>query len=143
SNNHFSFLCFFAVSLIHRFKLLRFEDEHMPECEACGASVKAGVRECPFCGHSFVKHTAIAKPGTKDTSKFTVEREAGVVHFGDGEIGTRPPIGKDNVSTSYRYGGGSKGSLVCPNCKLENPETRSDCEACGSPLKRPIDRLRR
>ena len=109
----------------------------MTECEACGASVDSGERECPYCGHSFIKHTATAKPGTKDPRVYTIDREVGTLHFGDGETGARPTSGKDNVSATYRHGGGSKGGLVCPNCKLENKETRIECEACGTALKRP------
>ena len=117
----------------------------MPECESCGANVDSGDRECPYCGHSFIKHVATARPGTKDSRAYTVERETdgARIHFGDGESGARPPTGKDNVSATYRYGGGAKGGLVCPNCKLENPETRTECEACGTPLKRPSTSLRR
>lgn len=115
----------------------------MTECEACGASVKAGVSECPYCGHSYISRATAPKPGTKDASAFRVDRESGTIHFGDGERGTRPESGRDNVSASYRSGGGASGNVVCSNCKLENPETRIACEACGTPLKKSVGRLRK
>ena len=115
----------------------------MTECKSCGASVKASERECPFCGYSFIDRATAPKPETKNPRLFNVDRESKTVHFGDGERGGRLPTGKENVSASYRYGGGSSGNLVCSNCKHKNPETRTDCEACGTPLKRSKSRLRR
>jgi DNA-directed RNA polymerase subunit RPC12/RpoP len=114
----------------------------MPECESCGANIDNGEIECPYCGHSQIKSATTARLGTKDTSAYSLDREVGTIQFGDGEKGTRPESGKDNVSASYRYGEGATGSLVCSNCKLENPETRIDCEACGTPLRKHEFRLR-
>jgi predicted amidophosphoribosyltransferase len=132
-----------AISLILRFNLDRFENGHMTECKSCGASVLAGVRECPYCGFSFINHATDPIPETRDPRVYTIDKEGTTIRFGDGERGTRLPTGKDNVSASYRYGGGSSGNLVCSNCKHKNPETRTDCEACGTPLKKPVSRLRR
>ncbi len=115
----------------------------MTECKSCGASVLAGVRECPYCGFSFIDHATAPKPETRNPRAFNVDIESGTIHFGDGERGGRPATGKDYVSASYRYGGGSSGNLVCSNCKHNNPEIRTDCEACGTPLKRSKSRLRR
>ena len=39
------------------------------------------------------------------------------MHFGDGKAGVVPSTGKDNVSGTYRAGGGTKGNLVCSKCK--------------------------
>lgn len=115
----------------------------MLKCESCQASVNAGERECPYCGHSFIERATVPKPETRDARVFSVDKERGTIYFGDGVSGARPPTGKDNVSASYRHGGGSSGNLVCSNCKLENPNTRSDCEACGTPLKKSVSRVRR
>jgi rRNA maturation endonuclease Nob1 len=116
----------------------------MPECESCGAKIEVGEGECPYCGHSLVKHATAPRPETKDASAYNLDRETGTVHFGNGVSGARPESGKDNISASYRYGGGSIGNLVCSKCKLENPITRNECEACGTPLKKPsVGRLRR
>lgn len=107
----------------------------MVECERCGVLVKPGERECPYCGHSYIDRATAPKPETRDSREFSVDRERGTIHFGDGKIGKRPTSGKDKVAASYRYGGGARGSLICSNCKLENPETRINCEACGTPLR--------
>ena len=122
----------------------------MPECESCGASVDAGERECPYCGHSFVtkaaisRPTTVTKPRTDDAGIYSLERETGTVHFGDGETGARPTTGQDNLSVGYRHGVGSDGFIVCSNCKHENPEYRTECEACGTALRKPgIGKLRR
>ena len=118
----------------------------MPECKSCGGNVERGERECPFCGASLIKHVATPRPGTKDPSAYTIEREVDrtEVHFGDGEIGERLPTGADNVAATYSAGGGAIGNLVCSKCKFENSATRIECEACGALLKRPdTGRLRR
>jgi uncharacterized membrane protein YvbJ len=111
----------------------------MPECDSCGGNVEPGERECPYCGASMIKHTAIQKPRTKDTSAYTLEREPDgrtSIDFGDGVTGARPQSSSDNLSATYREGGGSKGGIVCPKCGMENPSHRVECEACGAPLRK-------
>lgn len=54
-------------------------------------------------------------PGNAATSDrpskvFTVDRESGVVRFGDGIHGTRPPLGSV-IRVNYDYGGGSAGNV--------------------------------
>ncbi|MHA3965076.1 MAG: hypothetical protein AM325_016230 [Candidatus Thorarchaeota archaeon SMTZ1-45] len=109
----------------------------MRECESCGASVDNGEDECPYCGHSFIKHASITKPGRDVMFKFSIDNDEGRIHFGDGMSGARPGSGRANLSARYEYGGGSEGNLICPNCQLENDSTRDECEACGTPLKKP------
>jgi predicted phage baseplate assembly protein len=43
---------------------------------------------------------------------YAIDRTFGQVQFGDGEHGTVPPIGKDNVVATYRAGGGSRGNVA-------------------------------
>ena len=115
----------------------------MSECESCGASVKAGERECPYCGYSFMDRVTAPKPEIKDPRIYSVDRKSGTIHFGDGERGARPTTGKDNVSASYRHGAGATGKIVCIQCKHENQPTSMRCEACGAELQRRILHRRR
>ncbi|MGB8217830.1 MAG: putative baseplate assembly protein [Candidatus Methanoperedens sp.] len=41
---------------------------------------------------------------------YVIDRNNGVITFGDGERGMIPPAEKDNIRCSYQYGGGSKGN---------------------------------
>jgi predicted RNA-binding Zn-ribbon protein involved in translation (DUF1610 family) len=112
----------------------------MPECDSCGGTVESGERECPYCGASMIRHVAVQKPGTKDTSVYTLRREPDgrtSIDFGDGVTGARPPSGSDNLEATYRAGGESKGSIACPKCGMENPSHQVECEACGAPLRKP------
>jgi hypothetical protein len=59
------------------------------------------------------------------------------IDFGDGETGARPQSGSDNLASTYQAGGGSKGSIVCPKCGMENSSNRVECEACGALLRKP------
>ncbi len=43
---------------------------------------------------------------------YTLDVENGVVSFGDGQQGARPPAGQDHVVGSYRYGAGSSGGAI-------------------------------
>ncbi|MDQ6806236.1 MAG: hypothetical protein M3065_15035 [Actinomycetota bacterium] len=43
------------------------------------------------------------------------------VRFGDGEPGTRPPMGLEDVSASYRQGGGNAGCLELCGLRLGSP----------------------
>jgi hypothetical protein len=43
---------------------------------------------------------------------YAIDRTFGQVQFGDGEHGTVPPIGKDNIIATYRAGGGSRGNVA-------------------------------
>jgi len=43
---------------------------------------------------------------------YAIDRTFGQVQFGDGEHGTVPPIGKDNIVATYRAGGGSRGNVA-------------------------------
>ncbi len=110
----------------------------MPECDSCGGNVESGERECPYCGASLFKHVAIPRPGTKDPHAYTIERKVDEtrIRFGDGKLGSRLSTGKDNVTATYRAGGGSKGNVICSKCKMDNPSHRVECEACGAPLKK-------
>jgi hypothetical protein len=51
-----------------------------------------------------------AAPQTGDARVYTVDRESGVVRFGSGYAGMRPPPGAPIVA-SYAYGGGSAGNV--------------------------------
>lgn len=51
-----------------------------------------------------------ARAPTKKVKVFTVDRESGEVHFGDGLRGMRPPRGA-NIQATYDYGGGRKGGV--------------------------------
>ena len=116
----------------------------MPECEGCGANINRGERQCPYCGHSQVKKTTTAIPGTKDPRVYEVDRATGTVRFGDGETGKRLPSGRDTGPERPLTGHEPTVEAVCPNCKRKNPFGRSECEACATPLKRPATgRLKR
>jgi predicted phage baseplate assembly protein len=43
-----------------------------------------------------------------DERVFWLNSNEGVIHFGDGEEGKIPPLARDNIRVSYRYGGGAK-----------------------------------
>jgi len=42
---------------------------------------------------------------------YIIDRSIGEVEFGDGEHGKIPPIGRDNIKTTYKVGGGVKGNV--------------------------------
>ncbi len=42
---------------------------------------------------------------------YEVDKREGTIRFGDGVHGMVPPVGKDNVIVTYRYGGGKKGNV--------------------------------
>lgn len=46
----------------------------------------------------------------KPTKVYTIDRESGEIHFGDGLHGMRPPHGAA-IQASYAYGGGAQGNL--------------------------------
>ncbi len=115
----------------------------MTKCEGCGASVDSGLNECPYCGHSIVKHVPNLSTIESPSDVYRRDQESGTVHFGNGISGARPVSGKDNVSASYRDGGGKRGNLPCLNCGHTNPSSRITCEACGSELQRRIIHRRR
>ncbi len=115
----------------------------MTDCESCGAKVERGERECPYCGHLFIKQATTSKPGTKDPRTYTIDRESGTVHFGDGVSGARPSSGRDVGPERPRTGYGSEGDVVCPKCKHKNPIARGECEACATPLREPKPRFRK
>lgn len=115
----------------------------MPECDSCGANVDAGERECPYCGHSFVKHIIAARPETKDPQTFSLDRESGTVHFGDGVSGKRPRSGRDVGPEKPRTGYEPMFDAVCPKCGHKNSRARVDCDACGAPLRKAKTRFPR
>lgn len=43
---------------------------------------------------------------------YIIDRNKGAITFGDGERGMIPPAEKDNIRSSYQYGGGVKGNFV-------------------------------
>jgi len=47
-------------------------------------------------------------PGSRH---YIIDRSIGEVEFGDGEHGKIPPIGRDNIKTTYNVGGGVKGNV--------------------------------
>jgi len=46
-----------------------------------------------------------------DDRHYRVDRTSGTVTFGDGQRGTIPPAGENNVRVTYRTGGGSQGNV--------------------------------
>jgi rRNA maturation endonuclease Nob1 len=108
----------------------------MPECEGCGASVDRGMRECPYCGHVLLKIVTDHSKLQESREVYSLDLESGTIHFGDGKLGAIPKSGKDSISAAYRIGGGTKGNLVCSNCKHQNPVNLLRCKACGSDLHR-------
>ncbi len=48
--------------------------------------------------------------GVQEARVFTVDREAGLIRFGDGARGARPPVGAP-ILASYDYGGGKSGNV--------------------------------
>ena len=48
---------------------------------------------------------------SKDDRHYEIHKVSGEVKFGDGVYGKIPPIGTNNIKTSYRTGGGSKGNV--------------------------------
>jgi uncharacterized phage protein gp47/JayE len=53
----------------------------------------------------------LAEMGAADRV-YAIDRTFGQVQFGDGEHGSVPPIGKDNLVATYRAGGGSRGNVA-------------------------------
>ncbi|MFW9968188.1 MAG: zinc-ribbon domain-containing protein [Candidatus Thorarchaeota archaeon] len=109
----------------------------MPSCDACGAEIDVGDKECPYCGHELMKRIDDRLISSDREEVYEVDRESGKVHFGDGITGARPPTG-DSLSSSYRVGGGQKGTIPCANCRHVNPPMLLNCEACGAELQRKI-----
>lgn len=110
----------------------------MPSCDSCGANIDLGETECPYCGHNFIKRVERISKIKDKGQTFRLDTESGTVHFGDGKAGVIPRTGKDNVSATYRAGGGTTGNLVCSKCKHQNRPNLLRCEACGSELQRRI-----
>jgi hypothetical protein len=48
---------------------------------------------------------------SKDDRKYEIDGAAGYIIFGNGEHGRIPPIGIDNIKTTYSTGGGRKGNV--------------------------------
>ena len=48
---------------------------------------------------------------SKDDRHYEIDKVSGEVKFGDGVYGKIPPIGRDNIKTTYRTGGGSNGNV--------------------------------
>ncbi|HKJ66392.1 MAG TPA: putative baseplate assembly protein, partial [bacterium] len=42
---------------------------------------------------------------------YEIDKRDGTIRFGDGVHGMVPPVGKDNIIVTYRYGGGVKGNV--------------------------------
>ncbi|MFC4360598.1 baseplate J/gp47 family protein [Halobium salinum] len=61
----------------------------------------------------WVRWTAVENfvESTADDRHYVVDRTEGRLTFGDGDSGAIPPIGEDNVKTSYRTGGGVDGNV--------------------------------
>lgn len=86
---------------------------------------------------------------------FVLDREAGVVRFGDGKRGRAPQIGERIRVPGYRYGGGARGNVPAkaisaapddPNVKPSNPlpaRGGADAETLESALDRIPGELRR
>ena len=83
----------------------------MTSCGGCGAEISSNDRVCPYCGRSIIRRIE-AQKDTQDKA-YEIRRDGDNlrVHFGDGISGRRPHSGKDSVSSQYRHGGGSEGSL--------------------------------
>lgn len=47
-----------------------------------------------------------------DSRHYLIDRAAGTIHFGDGEHGRIPPIGRDNIKATYQTGGGVSGNIM-------------------------------
>ena len=117
----------------------------MPECDSCGANVDDRERECPYCGHSFLKHSTAARPESQDPQVFRIEESSvgHTIHFGDGVMGARPESGREVGHYRPETGHDPMGSKVCPKCGHKNPIARGECEACATPLRKAKPRFRR
>ena len=104
----------------------------MPNCESCGAGIDAGVTDCPYCGASVTQTTVVHKSELERPEKvYTTTTDAdGSTHirFGDGQTGSRPPSGSGSVSSTYRQGAGSQGSVPAGQLveKLDQVDRRLD-----------------
>ncbi len=87
----------------------------------------------------------------KETDRvYTIDRTFGQIQFGDGVQGVVPPIGRDNITATYRAGGGAQGNVGASQItglrttipfveSINNPEPAgggSDTEAVESVLER-------
>ncbi len=52
-----------------------------------------------------------------DSRHYMLDSNNGVLTFGDGRNGMIPPAGKDNITGSYRYGGGAAGNVSAGSIK--------------------------
>jgi hypothetical protein len=69
-----------------------------------------------------------------DDRVFTVDREAGVVRFGDGRRGRPPQIGERIRAGHYRYGGGTAGNVGPGAVTVARPATPSPGLTVTNPL---------
>lgn len=87
----------------------------MTSCKGCGANIDANDKECPYCGHSVIQHTE-AQKSTLDNQEgsygITRDDEGNTrIRFGDGITGRRPSSSRDHITSQYRQGAGSQGSV--------------------------------
>ena len=115
----------------------------MPECEACGGSIDRGERECPYCGHVLIKHSTAADPSKRDTRVFSLDKDSGTIHFGDGKTGAVPESGRVVSHHRPRTGYEPKDTVICPKCGHKNQPVRWECEACAATLRKPKTGLRK
>jgi len=87
----------------------------MTSCEGCGAAINANDKECPYCGHSVLQRVEAQKSALENQEGIygVVKDEEGFsrVHFGDGQIGSRPSSSGAHASGQYRRGAGSQGNV--------------------------------
>ena len=107
----------------------------MPNCESCGAGIDTNTKECPYCGASVIQRTAVHQRELEKPEKvYTTARDADgntQIRFGDGQTGSRLPSGKRSISSTYRQGAGSQGSV--PSGSLEEKLDRIDRQLAKVP----------
>jgi hypothetical protein len=64
-----------------------------------------------------------------------IDQAMGEVLFGDGINGMIPPIGKDNIKTNYKSGGGVNGNVAKAEINILNKYPQNFCCKCWSCYK--------
>lgn len=87
----------------------------MTICEGCGAAIDADDKECPYCGHSILQRVEAQKSALENQEGvYSIEKDEegnSRIHFGDGQIGSRPSSSGADTSGQYRRGAGSQGNV--------------------------------